>query len=99
MFREVVRVLRPAGRVLVSAIHPAMFERGAHARFTDPTTGEVVAPSSLRHSLADFRRSAEAGGLEVLEATPDAEFARRWPRAERYIGWPMLALLVCVKPA
>jgi len=26
----------------------------------------------------------------VEEFAPDAEFASRYPRAEKYIGWPML---------
>lgn len=97
VFGELVRVLRPEGLALVSAMHPAMFERGAFARFTDPDSGEVVAPGSLRHSLEDFRLAAEGAGLrvrELLEVAPDAPFARRWPRAARYLGWPMLALLV-----
>ena len=30
----------------------------------------------------------------VGEHAPDAEFVGRFPRAERYLGWPMLVLLV-----
>src|SRR5918997_3838421 len=40
-FREARRVLRPGGRAVVSAMHPAMSLRGSQARFTDPATGDV----------------------------------------------------------
>src|SRR5215212_7758758 len=53
-FREARRVLRPGGRAVVSAMHPAMFLRGSQARFTDPASGELVRPGSLPHSVADF---------------------------------------------
>ncbi|MDD9981234.1 MAG: class I SAM-dependent methyltransferase, partial [Gammaproteobacteria bacterium] len=46
-FREAHRVLRPRGRGVVSAMHPAMFLRDSRARFTDPDTGEVIAPGSV----------------------------------------------------
>ena len=29
----------------------------------------------------------------VDEYSPDTEFVRRYPRAERYLGWPMLVVL------
>jgi len=29
----------------------------------------------------------------VEEYAPDAAFAARYPRAERYVGWPMLVVL------
>jgi malonyl-CoA O-methyltransferase len=31
--------------------------------------------------------------LHLSEHAPDAEFAARYPRAEKYIGWPMLLVL------
>ena len=30
----------------------------------------------------------------IDEYAPDAEFVGRFPRAERYLGWPMLVVLV-----
>jgi hypothetical protein len=30
---------------------------------------------------------------EVTERAPDAEFAARYPRAAKYVGWPMLVVL------
>jgi len=95
-FGEVGRVLRPGGRAVVSAMHPAMFLRGTQARFTDPMSGEVVQPGSITHSLGDFVMSAIRAGLALLavdEAAPDAEFAGRFPRAAKYVGWPMLVVL------
>jgi SAM-dependent methyltransferase len=95
-FAEARRVLRPGGRAVVSAMHPAMFLRGAMARFTDPGTGEKVQPGSVAHSLGDFAVAASRAGfaLEAIdERAPDDAFAARYPRAERYVGWPMLAVL------
>lgn len=95
-FSEARRVLRPAGRAVVSAMHPAMFLRGSRARFTDPDSGQRVQPGSLPHRLGDFVMAASDAGFElrgVGEHAPDAEFAARFPRAGRYVGWPMLVVL------
>ena len=95
-FREARRVLRSRGRAVVSAMHPAMFLRDSRARFTDPDTGEVVAPGSVPHRLGDFVMAAVRADFtlsDIGEYAPDAEFVRRYPRAERYEGWPMLVVL------
>ena len=99
-FGEAHRVLRPQGRAVVSAMHPAMFLRDSRARFTDPDSGEVIAPGSLPHRLGDFVMAALNAGFalhRVGEHAPDAEFVGRYPRAERYLGWPMLVVLAMRK--
>jgi ubiquinone/menaquinone biosynthesis C-methylase UbiE len=96
LFAEARRVLKPLGRAVISAMHPAMCLRGAQARFTDPATGEVVQPGSLPHSIGAFVMAAVRAGfqlLDVSEIAPATDFARRYPRAEKYIGWPMLVVL------
>jgi ubiquinone/menaquinone biosynthesis C-methylase UbiE len=95
-FGEAYRVLKAGGRAVVSAMHPAMFLRGAHARFTDPTSGEVVQPGSLPHSMSAFVMAGTRAGFGLTnleEFSPDAEFAVRYPRAEKYVGWPMLVVM------
>jgi len=95
-FGEARRVLRPGGRAVMSAAHPAMLLRGSQARFTDPASGDVVQPGSLPHQLGDFVMAAVRAGLRmdgIGEYAPDAEFAARFPRAEKYVGWPMLVVL------
>jgi malonyl-CoA O-methyltransferase len=95
-FGEVHRVLKPGGRAVISAMHPAMFLRGAQARFTDPVSGEVVQPGSIAHSLGEVVMAAVGAGLQltsIVESAPDAELASRYPRAQRYIGWPMSVVL------
>jgi SAM-dependent methyltransferase len=95
-FAEARRVLKAGGRAVVSAMHPAMFLRGTQARFTDPESGEVVQPGSVPHSVGAFVMAAVRAGFKleaVDEYAPDAAFAGRYPRAARYVGWPMLVVL------
>lgn len=95
-FGEARRAIRNGGRAVVSAMHPAMFLRGSQARFTDPESGTVVQPGSFPHQIGDFVMAALRAGFDVraiTECAPDAEFASRYPRAEKYIGWPMLVVL------
>jgi ubiquinone/menaquinone biosynthesis C-methylase UbiE len=100
-FRDVRRVLRPGGRAVLSAMHPAMFLRGSQARFTDPDSQEVVQPGSYPHQIADFVTAALRAGLRVdglAERSADAALASRFPRAEKYVGWPMLVVLSLAAP-
>jgi malonyl-CoA O-methyltransferase len=95
-FAEARRVTRSGGRVVVSAMHPAMFLRGSQARFTDPATGELVQPDSIPHTIGAFVMAAVRAGFTlkgIEEAAPDKQFAARFSRAEKYIGWPMLVVL------
>jgi SAM-dependent methyltransferase len=95
-FREARRVLAPGGRAVVSAMHPAMFLRGGQARFTDPDSGHAVQPGSFPHGLGDFVMAAVGAEFRldgIDERAPDAAFAARYPRAEKYVDWPMLLVL------
>lgn len=95
---ELARVCaaRPRGAVVISAMHPAMMERGAQARFYDPRTGERTQPASRPHAISDYVRAAREAGLTVerLDEHPvDDSLAAAYPRGARYVGWPMLLLM------
>src|SRR5262249_20434979 len=96
LFAEARRVLRPGGRAVVSNMHPAMFLRGAQARFTDPVSGELVMPGSVVHSVGSLAMAALGAGFEleaIREITPGEELAEQFPRAAKYVGWPMLVVM------
>jgi SAM-dependent methyltransferase len=95
-FAEARRVLRPGGRMVVSAAHPAMFLRGSQARFTDPDTGRIVEPGSVPHRLGEFVMAAVGAHFRIDhigEHAPDDAFAARYPRARKYVGYPMLVVM------
>src|SRR5207302_964690 len=94
--RELGRVTRGDGRIVVTAMHPAMFLRGVSARFRDSETGEFLRPRSYVMHLSDYVMSAIRAGLAIVtiaELTPDEGLAARVPRAEKYVGWPMLVVM------
>ena len=73
-----------------------MFLRQSQARFTDPDTGLIVRPGSVNHSFGEIVMSPIRAGLmleSVGEHTPGLDFADNYPRAVKYVGWPMLLLL------
>lgn len=95
-FGEARRVLRDGGRAVVTGMHPAMYLRGAQAAFIDPATGEKIRPGSLVHTLGDMVMAAVRAGFRpeaIGEHAPDAALAARFPRAQKYIDWPMLVVL------
>lgn len=96
LFGEMRRVVRPDGIVVVSVMHPAMMLKGVQARFTDPATGRETRPASHANQISDYVRAAAAAGLRIAhisEHAVDAALAAELPRAQKYLGWPMLFLL------
>ena len=96
-FAELGRVCRPSGLVVCSVMHPAMMLKGVQARFTDPATGRETRPASAPHQVSDYVRAAIRAGLRIhdlSEHSASEELATRVPRAARYVGWPLLFMLV-----
>jgi ubiquinone/menaquinone biosynthesis C-methylase UbiE len=96
LFAELHRVCAPGGRVVVSVMHPAMMLRGTQARFHDPDTGTEIRPASVANQISDYVTATVAAGLRIehiSEHAVDADLAERFPRAEKYMDWPMLFLL------
>jgi malonyl-CoA O-methyltransferase len=94
-FSEIRRVARPGGRAVISAMHPAMFLRGSQARFTDPESGQIIQPGSVNHLLGEIVMAAVRAGFTaqaIDEYAPDASLAAQYPRAEKYVSWPMLVI-------
>ncbi len=95
-FGEFRRICRPDGFVVISVMHPAMMLRGVTARFTDPKTGLETRPASAANQICDYVMAAVRAGLAIdhLSEHPiDEAAAARSPRAEKYLGWPILLLM------
>ncbi|MDZ4287712.1 MAG: class I SAM-dependent methyltransferase [Prosthecobacter sp.] len=96
LFREMLRVCRPSGCVVVSVMHPAMMLRGVQARFRDPESGQEMRPASYAHQLSDYVLAAARADCifdHLSEHAVDAALANRLERAQKYLGWPMLFLM------
>lgn len=95
-FRELSRICRPGGAVVLSVMHPSMSLRGVQARFIEPQTGRRIGPASFVHQLSDYLMAALGAGLrleQMSEHEADGALVARSPRAGRYLGWPMLVLM------
>jgi len=95
-FGELRRICRANGFVVLTVMHPAMSLRGVQARFTDPATGQKVGPESHVYQTADYLMAALRAGLKlqhITEHAVDSALAKRSPRAEKYLDWPLLLMM------
>ena len=100
-FAELRRVCRDDGFIVVSVMHPAMMLKGVQARFHDPRTGARVFPQSVPNQISDYVMGALAASLRITHLSEHAveeRHAAQSSRAEKYLGWPMLFLMV-LKPS
>ena len=96
LFREMRRICRPRGFILVSVMHPAMMLRGIQARFTDPATGRETRPTSVPNQISDYVMATVRAGLtfeQISEHAVDEALTARSPRAAKYLGWPLLLMM------
>jgi len=96
LFGELARICRADGVGVVSAMHPAMMLKGVQARVFDPASGAETRPVSYPHQIADYVMGVTHAGLRfdhLSEHAVDAALAARYPRAEKYVGWPMLLVM------
>lgn len=99
-FRDLRRVLKPGGRLIVTVLHPAMNLRGITARFVDPASGAEVRVDAFEHTYANYVTAPLKAGLiieQIVERKVDDVLVRRAPRAEKYLGWPLLLAMVLRK--
>jgi ubiquinone/menaquinone biosynthesis C-methylase UbiE len=94
--RELGRICRPEGFVLITVMHPAMMLRGVQARFTDPGTGDKTNVASVPNQISDYVMGAVRAGLAIehmSEHVADQELIRTNPRAEKHARWPLLLVM------
>lgn len=95
-FAEFKRICKPDGFIVVSIMHPALMLKGVQARFTDPVTGRETRPQSCPHQICNYVMAASQAGLtinHISEHAVDQTIAARCPRAEKYLGWPLLLMM------
>jgi malonyl-CoA O-methyltransferase len=93
-FRELGRVARRDGVIVVTAMHPAMFVKGMSANFRDDS-GEVR-PRSHAATLSDYVMGAINAGLDIValvERTVDEALATRNERSRKWLGSPALFMM------
>lgn len=98
VFSEMKRICKPHpyGFVVISLMHPALMLRGVQARFTDPVSGREIRPQSCPHQISDYIMAISSAGLRIdqmSEHVADQSLADRCPRAEKYLGWPLLIMM------
>jgi malonyl-CoA O-methyltransferase len=101
-FAESGRVCSASGLIVVSVMHPALMLKGVQARFHDSATGNEIRPASQSHQVSDYVMAALDSGLIITHLSEHCAtemLAAKHPRAQRYIGWPMLLMMALKRAA
>lgn len=96
LMREMGRIVRPDGFIVLSSMHPAMMLRGVQARYTHPATGRETRPASCPHQISDYVMASVRAGLRIdamSEHLIDESIAAASERARKYLGWPILLMM------
>ncbi|HRC84998.1 MAG TPA: class I SAM-dependent methyltransferase, partial [Thermoanaerobaculia bacterium] len=99
-FAELVRVLRPGGRLVFSVYHPWLAAAGKEANFQ--LRGVEYRLGAFAHTLEDYRAAMVAAGLgqlQLAEFHADDELAAAVPPARKYLGRALLVIFSGVKNA
>ncbi|KAF1083442.1 MAG: hypothetical protein GQF41_0220 [Candidatus Rifleibacterium amylolyticum] len=94
-FNEIRRVAQKGAAIFITGLHPTMHLLGISARFANEQN-EHVHPESQCHSLATIFNAATTAGLQITrieEHIADSELAAQAPKAERYLGIPLLFIM------
>lgn len=95
LYREMARVCAADGSIVLSIMHPALTLRGVIAGFRDPASGAKTHPQSASNQMADYVMAASHAGLRVdhmSEHAVDEALIGAFPRAKKYLDWPMLVM-------
>ncbi|MBF0545894.1 MAG: class I SAM-dependent methyltransferase [Candidatus Riflebacteria bacterium] len=100
LMKEMRRVCKPSGEIIISVMHPAMMLLGVQARFTHPGSGMQIRPESASNKISDYVMASQKSGLKIEfigEYEVDEKLCERSPRAQKYLGWPLLLLMKLLK--
>jgi SAM-dependent methyltransferase len=96
---EIFRTLKPGGRFVFSVYHPWLAQAGKEANFE--RDGVAYRLGAELHTVADYRQAiAEAGFVNLAEHEFDCDEAlvKAIPAAQKYLGRPILLVIVSQKP-
>jgi len=100
LFTEIHRILKPGGCVMITEMHPWLWELGGQAQFTDPNGAHIIV-KSYRKTVADYLMAALQGGLElkyIHEQEMDTQVGTSGSRAAAFTNQPMLLWYMMEKP-
>lgn len=96
--REIFRVLKTGGRFVFSVYHPWLAQAGKEANFEKD--GVAYRLGAELHTTEDYWRAiAEAGFARLAkhEFNCDEALVKALPAAQKYLGRPLLLVIVCQK--
>lgn len=95
-FEGIKRVSEPGADVFITGLHPFMHLMGISARFKSEDGNEAILPESCCHDLSTIFNAVNDAGMKVKKLSEyhvDPEIVKACPKAERYLGMPLLFIM------